>query len=205
MELLFITGNKGKLDEIAEFLKTSGIKLTHKHLDLVEPRSESIAEIAIEKAKSVHSAYAKFSAFEDPSSKCAQKTLNTPFIVDDSGLFVDCLNGFPGTNSNWTFKKIGYPGILALLEGKKDRSAAFKCAVALSIPGKEIVVFEGVEHGTIAYEAHGTEGFGYDPIFIPNGSTKTWAQAPEVKNIRSHRQQAIEKMVKWLENEKHNH
>ena len=187
MELLFITGNKGKLDEIAAFLKTSGIKLTHKHLDLVEPRSESIAEIAIEKAK------------------CASKTIELPFIVDDSGLFVDCLNGFPGTNSNWTFKKIGYPGILALLEGKKDRSAAFKCAVALSIPGKEIVVFEGVEHGTIAYEAHGTEGFGYDPIFIPNGSTKTWAQAPEVKNIRSHRQQAIEKMVKWLENEKHNH
>lgn len=96
------------------------------------------------------------------------------------------------------FKKIGYEGILTLLRGKKDRRAAFKCAIALSIPGKEIVVFEGEEHGTVAKEAYGPGGFGYDPIFIPDGGTKTWGEAPEVKNTRSHRQQAIEKMVKWI-------
>jgi len=193
MELLFITGNKGKLDEISRFLKDSNITLVHKHLDLVEPRSESLTEIA--KSKAID----------------AQKTIKTPFIVDDSGLFIDRLNGFPGTNSNWVFKKIGYSGILTLLEGKKDRTAAFKCAVAISLPGKEIVVFEGIKHGTIANEARGTDGFGYDPVFIPKGSKKsclaasfsseagkTWGEAPEIKNIRSHRQQAIEKMVKWL-------
>lgn len=82
MELLFVTGNKGKLSEIAQFLKGSGVTLIHKHLDLVEPRSESLPEIAKEKAI------------------YALKTLKQPFIVDDSGLFIDCLNGFPGTNSN---------------------------------------------------------------------------------------------------------
>lgn len=66
MELLFVTGNKGKLDEIARFLNTSGIKLIHKHLDLIEPRSESLTEIAKAKAKD------------------ARKTLKKPFIVDDS-------------------------------------------------------------------------------------------------------------------------
>ncbi|MBU4246596.1 MAG: RdgB/HAM1 family non-canonical purine NTP pyrophosphatase [Nanoarchaeota archaeon] len=180
MEILFVTGNKGKLDEIAQFLKNSGITLIHKHLDLVEPRSESLAEIAKEKAKD------------------AQKTINVPFIVDDSGLFIDCLNGFPGTNSNWVFKKIGYPGILKLLEGKKERTAAFRCAVALAIPGKEIMIFEGEEHGIIANEEQGIKGFGYDPIFIPDGSTKTWGEAPDIKNIHSHRQQAIEKLIKWI-------
>lgn len=185
MELLFVTGNKGKLDEIAQFLGNSGITLVHKHIDLIEPRSESLPEIAKEKAK------------------CASNTIKTPFIVDDSGLFIDCLNGFPGTNSSWVFKKIGYAGILKLLEGKKDRSAAFKCAIALTIPGKKIVVFEGAEYGTIANEARGTNGFGYDPIFTPDGRAKTWGEAPEVKNIRSHRQQAIEKMVKWMEEEKY--
>ena len=214
MELLFITGNKGKLEEIAAFLKSSGIELVHKHLDLVEPRSESLSEIAKEKAKD------------------ALKTVNEPFIVDDSGLFIDCLNGFPGTNSNWVFKKIGYPGILKLLEGKKDRKCAFKCAIALSIPGKEVVVFEGEELGTIAEDARGLSVFGYDPIFIPEADTKsclaasflnrrfksleqrscerissfagkTWGEVPEVKNIRSHRQQAIEKLVKWLKENPH--
>lgn len=87
---------------------------------------------------------------------------------------------------------------MKLLNGKKDRAAAFKCAIALSIPGKEIVVFEGVEHGTIANDARGTKGFGYDPIFIPNSRTKTWGEAPEVKNIHSHRQQAIEKLIIWI-------
>ncbi len=92
---------KASLDEIAQFLENSGIILVQKSLELIEPRSDSLEEIAKEKAK------------------CAQKTIKQPFIVDDSGLFIDCLNGFPGTNSNWVFKKIGYQGILALLEDKK--------------------------------------------------------------------------------------
>jgi len=121
------------------------------------------------------------------------------FIIDDSGLFIDSLHGFPGVYSAYVFKTLGNEGILKLMEGVEDRRATFKTVAGLRFHGQNFK-FVGLCHGEISEEPRGTNGFGYDPIFIPEGEDRTFAEmSTEEKNRISHRGKAIRKVASFLQ------
>ena len=114
------------------------------------------------------------------------------FVIDDSGLFVHALKGFPGVYSSYALRTIGLDGILRLLDGVGDRSAHFECCVGASIGGEEFTV-TGRCDGTIAQRPSGTGGFGFDPIFVPSGYDRSFAEISiEEKNGISHRGKAVQ-------------
>lgn len=127
-----------------------------------------------------------------------------PAIADDSGLSVDALDGEPGVHSA---RYAGEHGddeanndlLLSRMEGREDRSAAFRCALALKIPGRETLIAEGSCPGTVLRERRGTGGFGYDPLFLYEPMGKTYAEMnQEEKNQISHRSRAAEAMRKIM-------
>lgn len=122
-----------------------------------------------------------------------------PIMIDDSGLFIDALRGFPGVYSSYVFRTVGCDGILRLMEGVKNRSARFECCIGFLAPGKEPHISKGVAKGSISEKKAGTGGFGYDPVFVPDGYAKTYAQIEIAeKNKISHRGKAIELFLKEL-------
>lgn len=179
MEILFATSNPHKVREANDVGEGFGVEF----IQLMEPypeiRDEDVSRVAEEGAKFV---------FEG-----IQKTV----IVEDTGLFIDVLNGFPGSYSAFVYRKIGNQGILQLLTEKVDRSARFTSAIGYC-DLKGVKIFQGSVEGTIADEAEGTAGFGYDPLFIPKGQTKTFARDPVMKSRVSHRKKAFEKFCRWV-------
>lgn len=125
-----------------------------------------------------------------------------PFIVEDAGLFIDALNGFPGPYAAYVFKTIGNEGLLRLMHNVKARKAHFESTVAyLSSDLKSPICFTGTVHGEIAEaERRGDSisGFGFDPIFKPKGARKTFAEMNiEEKNSQSHRAKAFRSFAEW--------
>jgi len=179
-ELLVVTGNKAKGEEALGILESLGVKARIVAMRRHEIQSESLEEVALHAAR------------------VAYATLRKPLVVDDSGLFIEALNGFPGPYSSYVYSKIGLWGILKLLEGLENRRACFKTALALIMPPLERI-YTGQVCGTITVEPRGEHGFGFDPIFIPEGYTKTYAEMTrEEKNRVSHRFKAYKKMVEDL-------
>jgi len=126
-----------------------------------------------------------------------------PLLADDSGLFIDALKGFPGVYSAYVYKTIGCDGILTLMEKEEARGARFECVLGFAEPGKDPVLFKGISKGTISRSKRGDEGFGYDPIFIPEGGERTFAEVPMgEKNRVSHRGRALENFFKFIEEER---
>jgi XTP/dITP diphosphohydrolase len=144
-----------------------------------EIRSDNLEEIATE---AVQHAY---------------KKLKKPVFVEDGGLFIQALNGFPGTYSAWVWRKISDKGILKLLKGEKNRKAAFKACIAFH-DGKKIRSFEGECAGSVSKKTMGKEGFGYDPIFIPPGHRTSFAESKQLKNKLSHRYKALASFANYL-------
>jgi XTP/dITP diphosphohydrolase len=124
------------------------------------------------------------------------------FFIEDAGLFIPALNGFPGVYSAYVFKTIGNEGILRLLKGADNREASFRSVVGLKLRG-EVKLFTGEVRGRIALEAKGSEGFGYDPIFIPEGYDRTFAEDTRLKQRVSHRRRALEKLAAYLRTTHH--
>jgi XTP/dITP diphosphohydrolase len=119
-------------------------------------------------------------------------------IVEDAGLFVDSLHGFPGPFSSHAYKTLGIGGLLRLLEGSRSRRASFKSAVAYCVPSGEPRVFEGLVTGSISRSPSGENGFGFDPVFVPAGSRRSMGQLSlEEKCAVSHRGQALRKFAAW--------
>ena len=125
-------------------------------------------------------------------------------LSDDSGLEVDALGGAPGV---WSSSFGGEEGNHALnnarllreMEGKADRRARFRCTMVLAQGGKEVAHFSGTVEGTIIADARGAKGFGYDPLFVPEGHAATFAElGDEVKNTLSHRARALTQAVEFL-------
>jgi XTP/dITP diphosphohydrolase len=137
----------------------------------------------------------------EASVKDAFNRCHLPVIVEDAGLFVDELNGFPGPYAAYVYKTISNPGMLKLMANVDDRKATFRSAIAYYDGQSEPVFFEGEAVGRIADdEIWGTlkTGFGFDPIFVPEGSKKTFAEMTiDEKNGFSHRANAISKFTKW--------
>ncbi len=125
-----------------------------------------------------------------------------PVFVEDAGLFVHQLNGFPGPYSSYVFETLGNEGILKLLEEAKTRKADFRSAVAFGMNGKWLANFSSTTEGTVQMQARGENGFGFDPIFVPMWTSKTFAEMPlKEKTIYSHRAKAISKLALWFLNE----
>jgi len=130
------------------------------------------------------------------AAKAVCEKLNRLVIVEDSGMHVDALNGFPGTMTKPVYSLIGNEGILKLMKGIKNRKAKYKSAVAICKPGKKAICFLGEEEGTIAQSIRGN-GWGQDPIFIPKGSRKTYGEEPP-KNFHPYREDAVKKLKAYF-------
>ncbi len=183
--LLVATGNEHKLRELQEMFKdfyTLAPMTAAGFFGPIEENASTFAGNAAIKAEAVCEA------------------TGYPAIGDDSGLEVDALDGEPGVMSARYAGEHGNDEanndlLLSRMEGKENRSAAFRCALALKIPGRETIIAEGKCPGTILYERRGTGGFGYDPLFLYEPMNKTYAEMnAEEKNQVSHRSRAAEKM-----------
>lgn len=173
----FITSNSGKAAEAQSILHTP-IELTKIELD--EIQSLDLEEIIKKKAQS---------AFE---------VVNKPLLVDDVGLFIDTWQGFPGPFIKFLLKAGGNNLLLRMLAPESNRIATARCAVGYH-DGEKIHIFMGEVPGEIVREPRGTEGWGWDPIFQPDGMTQTFAEMGESKkNKISHRGRAFTQLKKFL-------
>ncbi|MBS1262936.1 MAG: dITP/XTP pyrophosphatase [Methanonatronarchaeales archaeon] len=179
MRLLFATGNEDKVREAREILEPKGVKVEHLEIDYPEPQVDDLETVAREGVRYVF-----------------RKT-GEPVFVEDSGLFVDALNGFPGPYSAYVHGTLGNGGLLKLMEGIRDRRATFRSVVAFC-DGPGVSVHVGEVEGEIAGERRGTAGFGYDPVFIPEGTGSTFAEDPEGKSAVSHRRRALDSFAEWM-------
>ncbi len=186
-ELVFVTRNKHKLEEVANKLGSDIRILSLDDVGFegeIPETADTLEENALMKARFFHS-----------------KT-GMDCFADDTGLEVEALNGQPGVRSarfasDHDFHK-NMMKVLELMRGKTNRKARFRTVIALILDGREFL-FEGVVNGTITTEPRGKGGFGYDPIFLPDGYDKTFAQMSlEEKNAISHRARAVEKLVEFL-------
>lgn len=189
-ELIFASHNKGKIKEIKELL--APLNITVKTSDDIEiPDVEETGTTFAENSLLKSSAIAKMTGIA-----C---------IADDSGLCVDALNGAPGVYSaryapNRDFDK-GMEKLLTEMEesANKSRSAHFSCVISLAYPDGKYEIFEGRVDGHIAEKKQGNGGFGYDPLFIPDGFDKSFSElGSEIKNNISHRARAMQKLLAYL-------
>ena len=175
----FVTSNKGKVKEFRQILEPE-IKVNHVRLSYPEMRSDSPEKIARQSAEMLAS------------------KLKKTAVVEDSGLFIEALNGFPGTCSAYIHKRIGLKGIIKLMQGIKDRECVYKSAVAYCEPNKKAISFLGEENGNIAEKIMGNYGFGHDPIFVPEGSNKTYGEMQNTEEIKKFRRKAVLKLREYL-------
>ena len=184
-DLYFITSNKGKYKEVANKLIEADFKVIQKNLGYPEVQANSLEDVV------------------NFGVSYILERFHKPFIIEDAGIFIKNLNDFPGVYSADVFYKIGCKGILKLLDGiKKDRGACFKSVIAYVNSEKQIHVFAGECFGHIGFEEVGDNGFGYDPVFVPKGENKTFAEMTvDEKNRFSHRGNSLDKLLGFI-NEK---
>ncbi|MDD3493220.1 MAG: XTP/dITP diphosphatase [Candidatus Thermoplasmatota archaeon] len=177
-KIYFVTGNPGKYAEMRDLL--TGFDLRRKTVPYPEVQADDLEAVA------------RFGL------RWLRDRVEAPFILEDAGLFIDALHGFPGVYSAYVFATLGNRGILRLLEGVENRRARFRSVIGLY--DGEIHIFSGECRGTLAGEERGSQGFGYDPLFIPEGSALTFAQmTPAEKSARSHRGRAAQNLLAHLE------
>jgi XTP/dITP diphosphohydrolase len=199
MKLIFASNNKHKIEELKTFagresdsyrieivsLKEAGIDI-----DIPEPH-DSLEANASEKSWTIH------------------RLTGKDCFSEDTGLEIEALNGEPGVNSaRYAGEKRSFNDniekVLNKLSSQENRKARFRAVISLIIDGKE-TRFEGICNGKIIHSPQGTQGFGYDPIFIPDGSKLSFAEMSiEEKNQFNHRTKAAAKLVAFLQNMKRN-
>ncbi|MCL2296391.1 MAG: RdgB/HAM1 family non-canonical purine NTP pyrophosphatase [Methanomassiliicoccaceae archaeon] len=173
MRLSVITSNPGKVREYERCFEELGVEMVHVKMPYDEVQSSELEEVV-----------------RKGMDELKKKKGMSDFIIDDSGLFIGQLGGFPGVWSAYVQKTIGNGGILKLMDGISDRSAVFKCCIGCNLMGKDIIV-TGTCGGVILEKGRGTEGFGYDPIFSHDG-VRSFAEIPlDEKNLVSHRGIAV--------------
>lgn len=175
--IIFITGNEHKVREARQIL---GVDIVSKNLDIKEIQDVDLEGVIKDKLRN------------------AYKLTKSPVMVEDTGLFLNALNGFPGALIKQLLGRIGRDGIVKVLEGFNDKSVIAKCAVGFTKDGKDLKVFIGEAEGLIV-SPRGESGFGWDPIFQPKGYEKTFAEmSSEEKNNISHRYKALKKFKEYL-------
>ncbi|MDE3252734.1 MAG: RdgB/HAM1 family non-canonical purine NTP pyrophosphatase [Bacteroidota bacterium] len=188
-QLIFATNNEHKIAEIRSVIGNDFSIITLQEagitIDIPEPH-ETLEANASEKSRTIY------------------QMTNQHCFSEDTGLEVTSLKGAPGV------KSARYAGegrdfqqnidlLLKNLEGKSDRTARFRTVISLILDGREIL-FEGICEGRIATDQKGLQGFGYDPVFIPDGATKRFAEMTmDEKNKYSHRKKAVDKLIQYLQ------
>ena len=190
MKIVFATNNKHKLEKIKDILG--------KEFEIV-----SLAEIGC--YEDIPETGATLEENARQKSTYVVEHYNQNCFADDTGLEVEALGGEPGVHSARYAEGTDHDSeanmrkLLTKLDGQTNRKACFRTVISLIIDGVEHQ-FEGKVEGRIATEKHGKEGFGYDPIFIPEGYDKSFAQlGEEIKNQISHRARAVKKLAEYLE------
>ena len=187
--LVFATNNLNKVIELRSILKGKYkiLSLSEAEIDIDIPEPHATLEKnAIEKSSVIY------------------RLTHKSCFAEDSGLEVKALNGEPGVKSaryagEQKSDEDNIDKLLLVLKNKEDRSAAFKTFISLTIKGNHFI-FEGVCKGSIVDRRRGTNGFGYDPIFVPDGAGNTFGEMSlDEKNKYSHRKKAVEKLIEFLE------
>lgn len=173
--IYFVTSNRGKFDEASGIIDG----LVQRDIGYTEIQADTLEEVAAFGMREV------------------LQRLQGPVMLEDAGLFIEALSGFPGVYSAYVQRTIGNQGILRLMEGIEERRAFFRSVVAYAEPGMEPRFFEGVVYGAIGHEARGTNGFGYDPIFYIDGRSLGEMEIEE-KNRISHRARSMQALREWL-------
>lgn len=177
MKIYFITGNKNKLAEVAAVIKDV------EQLDIDLPEIQELDPHKIIQAKVAQ-------AFTHHAG---------PFIVEDTGLYLDCLHGLPGPLIKWFMEAVGVDGIARLAELYGNTKAQARTIIGYAKSKDMIEFFEGAINGIIV-QPRGQAQFGWDPIFVPDGYDQTFAQMPaETKNAISMRRRALDKLKKFIE------
>jgi XTP/dITP diphosphohydrolase len=182
LKILFETGNRGKLLEVRAIFAGLGHEVEQLEDEYPEVQADTLEEVV------------------EAGLKWLWARHHAPIIIDDSGLFIDSLKGFPGVYSAYVYRTLGCPGILKLLENASDRSAEFRCCAGYIDSSGKITMRSGACRGAIIGEMRGTGGFGYDPVFMPENEIKTFAELDlERKNTISHRGRAFAKLAEAMQ------
>jgi len=179
---LFVTTNLHKFNEARQVLAKHGVAAALLKVEAIEIQDDDLEEIA------------------KASVRDAVEKSGLPVLVEDAGLFIEALKGFPGPYSSYVYRTLGTKGVLKLTEGIAKRNAYFYSVVAFHSPeDASPKCFHGKVEGKITLKERGKQGFGFDPIFEPKGGVdKTFAEmATAEKNKFSHRAQALQKFAVW--------
>ncbi|HVZ67192.1 MAG TPA: RdgB/HAM1 family non-canonical purine NTP pyrophosphatase [Patescibacteria group bacterium] len=180
-KIYLATTNKGKLKELQAIID---VPIEPIELDIDEVQSMDLSYVALKKVEE------------------AFKVVKKPVIVDDVGFYIEALNGFPGPFVKYFLDSLTNEGVLRLMENEKNRKVKVAAAIGYH-DGKNAHVFIGEFIGQIVSKIRGDKGFGFDPIIIPDGYDKTFAEMDEeLKNKISHRGKALEKLKNFLDSQK---
>lgn len=175
--ILMATGNKGKILEASEILQ--------RPLKVVNVELEEIQSMDLE-------------LVSEKKTEEAFRILKEPVITDDVGVFIEALGGFPGPFAKFMLETMGNKRLLELLENETNRKVIVKSVIGYH-DGKKVHTFVGEVKGVLATKERGSQGWGFDPIIIPNGFSQTYAEmGPSGKNKISHRKIALDKLHDYL-------
>jgi len=177
-----VTTNFHKFNEACQVLTEQGVATAWLKIEAIEIQEDNLEEIA------------------KATARDAVEKSSLPLLVEDAGLFVEVLKGFPGPYSSYVYRTLGTKGVLRLMEGIAERNAYFCSVIAFYSP--ELAYpkcFHGKVEGKISLKERGNQGFGFDPIFKPKGGIgRTFAEMTTTKKNRfSHRAQALRKFAAW--------
>jgi len=179
--ITFVTTNPGKFREVSAKLAPLGVRLRRRDRAYPEVQADRLEDVVRAAAHVV------------------SREVRGEFLIDDSGLFVEALGGFPGVYSSYAYRTIGPAGVLTLMRGRRERAARFETVFLLGRYGRPARVFRGVCEGAIARAPRGRGGFGFDPIFVPRGFRRTFGEMSlGEKNAISHRGRAAEALARHL-------
>ena len=177
-KLFFASSNENKFQEAERILSNLGVQINFYKTILEEIQSNDLNDIAEKKAIN------------------AYDLIQKPVIIEDDGLFINVLDGFPGPYSSYVYDTIGNEGIMKLLENSQTRDAKFVSIIAYYSTEHGVKLFESSIPGKISSVIE-KGGWGYDPIFIPNGESKTYANVSD-KDKFSHRAESLTKFSNWF-------
>jgi XTP/dITP diphosphohydrolase len=181
--LRVVTSNEGKAREFAAALAGLPWRVERVAMEYQEVQADTLDRVAEDSALWLLA----FGAVEPP------------FVLEDAGLFVEALDGFPGVYSAYAFRTLGCEGILRLMEGRDDREATFESRLALVLSDDSVELLAGTCQGTLPTRARGAEGFGFDPVFVPRGETRTFGEMSiGEKEALSHRGRALARLKERL-------
>jgi XTP/dITP diphosphohydrolase len=181
-KITYVTGNWAKIASARQALEPLGYEVDNIKMETPEIQADDVSEVA------------KYSA------KWAANELNKAVLKNDSGLFIEGLNGFPGVYTHYVDDTLGVDGLLKLMEGINNRKAYFKESIAYCEPGKEPIVFEGITRGIIDTKKSGEYGWSWDFVFIPEGETQTLGCFNDDERWKYWSLDSYKKLVEYLEN-----